>query len=80
MSNEVKSPKEARDITYCFVDGNGDEQIKHISDERGGQIGYAIDKYTARVWIARNTGEETNVFPLDRVVFIREVTRYIPQE
>ena len=64
-------------ITYCYVDGKGNEQINHVSNERGGNVGYAVDEFTARVWISGKTGSETQVFPLERMVFIRETTQEI---
>jgi hypothetical protein len=68
-------------ITYCYVDGKGNEQIKHVSnekDENNCGVGYSVDEYTARIWMSvkRESGGyemETNVFPLSRIVFIRQV-------
>jgi hypothetical protein len=65
----------SRMITYCFVDGQGDEQVQHISDEKGGKVGYKVDELTARVWIEGENGTETRVYPLSRIVFIREVSQ-----
>ena len=79
MSKEISSPREVKNIDYCFVDGKGDEQVKHVSDERGGQIGYAIDEHSARIWLSGENGEETSVYPLSRIVFIREVISYITE-
>ena len=60
-------------ITYCYIDGKGGEQVNYVSNERGGgQVGYGIDEYTTRIWINNDNGTETKVFPLSRLVFIRE--------
>ncbi len=61
-------------ITYCYIDGKGNEQVNHVSNEQGGgQVGYDVDEFTARVWINNENGKETKVFPLSRLVFIRVV-------
>ena len=62
-------------ITYCYVDGKGNEQVNHVSNEKGGRVGYEVDEFTARVWLSGETGSETKVFPLERMVFIREITQ-----
>lgn len=60
-------------ITYCYVDGQGSEQVGDMKEVLEGQkVGYAIDEVTARIWISGPTGDETITFPLDRIVFIRE--------
>lgn len=64
-------------ITFCYVDGYGNEQIKHVSDERSGQVGYSVDELTARIWISGSTGEETKIFPLSRIVFIRQISQVV---
>ena len=79
MPEEMSYPREVKDIDYCFVDGKGDEQVLHVSSERGGQIGYAIDEHSARIWMSGKNGEETSVFPLSRIVFIREVISYVAE-
>ncbi len=62
-------------VTYCYVDGLGNEQIEHMSNERGGSVGYAIDEHTARIWKSAGEESETKVFPLSRLVFLRWITR-----
>ena len=64
-------------ITYCYVDGSGSEQVNHVSNEKGGNVGYAVDEHTARIWMSIREESETKVFPLDRIVFIREITSVI---
>jgi len=68
-------------ITYCYIDGKGNEVIKHVSNERDEKncgVGYSIDEHTARIWLSvkREDGNyqmETNIFPLSRLVNIRQV-------
>ena len=64
-------------ITYCYVDGQGHEQVNHVSNEKGGQVGYAVDESTARIWMSLDEESETKVFPIGRIVFIREITSVI---
>ena len=64
-----------KSITYCYVDGHGNEQIGDMKEVlEGEQIGYTIeDELTARIWMSADTGQETLIIPLTRLVFIREV-------
>ncbi len=64
-------------VTYCYVDGSGNEQVNHVSNERGGDVGYAIDEHTARIWMSKDESSETKVFPLSRIVFIRWITEVV---
>ena len=65
-------------IDYCYIDVNGTRKVKTISDERGnGSVGYKIDNDTLRVWISSDEMEQTWVFPLRRVEYIREILKSI---
>ena len=61
-------------ITYCFLDSKKREQVGYMTNEdRDQRVGYAIDDVTARIWISGDTGKETFIVPIDRLIFIREV-------
>ena len=62
-----------KNITYCYVDGSGKEQVNSVSDN-GGDAGYSLDERAARIWMHNDNGQETLIIPLDRVVFIRYTT------
>ncbi len=64
-------------VTYCYVDGQGKEQVNEVSNEKGGDVGYAVDEYTARIWTSIDERSETEVFPLNRIVFIRWITEVV---
>ncbi len=61
-------------ITYCYLDSKNKEQVGYMTNENRVQnVGYNIDALTARIWISGDTGKETFVIPIDRLIFIREV-------
>lgn len=68
---------EMKRIAYCYVDGQGQEQYQHVTDEKGGAVGYSIDEHTARIWKSIREESETKIIPLSRVVFIRQITKVI---
>jgi len=80
MSKEVQSPREVKDVYYCFIDGKGDEQVRYVSNDRGGQVGYAVDEHSVRIWISGQNGEETSIYPISRIVLIRETISYVAEE
>lgn len=64
-------------VNYCYVDGSGNEQVNEVTNEGGGDVGYAVDEHTARVWKSVGGDSETKIFPLSRIVFLRWITQYV---
>jgi len=61
-------------ITYCYLDSKKKAQVGYMTNENFTcRVGYSIDDLTARIWISSDTGKETFVIPIDRLIFIREV-------
>ncbi len=67
----------AKDISYCYLDLNGDRKIKIISDERGGGIGYRIEDGVLRVWMNSDKLNKTITIPIHRVEYVEEIERQI---
>ena len=63
-------------ITYCYLDSEKQSQVGYMRNETpNSKVGYSIDDLTARIWISGDTGKETFVIPIDRLIFIREVIK-----
>ncbi len=56
--------------TLEYVDGKGEQRVRHISNEGGGQIGYAFEATKLRIWNSDEGGsfQITRFWPIDRVI------------
>ena len=63
------------EIVYSYIDTEGKEVTKVVKADGDSSIGYWFENDVIAIWKSGATGNETNIIPVSRLVFLRKVLR-----
>lgn len=62
-------------VEICYMCGDGERKIKQFIDTSDSVVGYRLEESTVTIWSNREDFNDTWIFPVDRVEYVREYTK-----
>ena len=64
-------------VMIGYKASSGKPVVSLLDNSQGGRVGYSVEENYAKIWWKRDASTITEVYPLDRVTFIREETTVV---